>query len=322
MRTQRAVSGDLHPALILGACLSALVACSPPNVASNAGAQNRKDAASRLATLDTAIDSLPAPAATASQERPLPFAGRDSVTLAEWFEALQSELPAIAASDTVRAQFDRLRVKYDLPDDAMLYADFVRVRTAFEATRAGGYWGLEWRVTDRQPQSDHIWAQWRAVQADGADVPPTSAIAECDELSALFAFVARGLGLSKHSRVGLLWPTSNHTVAVWAFDMPPGASEASNHGSQHSRELRIVLPTSQIFLDSAQGLDTDGFDPWVQARIYHYTRRDAPADLRLPAPLARAFVHALRTHGRISSGELQSLRNRRAYAQRQAASRG
>ena len=296
----------------------ALAACSRPNGPTDADQAHRHHATPQRAALDTAIGTGRTSAKDTARGAPLPFAGRDAVTLAEWYDALQAELPAIAASDTVRAQFDRLRVRHDLPDDDALYADFVRVRTAFEATRAGGYWGLEWRVTDREPRSDEIWTQWQDVRTTGTDLPRSSAIAECDELSALFAVVARGLGLSRRSRVGLLWPTSNHTVAVWAFDAPHDAATGPDRGTGHRREVRIVVPTSQIFLDSAEGLDTDGFDPWAQARIYDYTRRDAPAGLRMPAPLARAFVQAVRTHGATSAGELQSLRNRRAHAQREA----
>lgn len=322
MRSQTAFSGYPHPRLALGFCLFGLfglLACSPSGDASIQAAVDRNGSTPHSSSApDIQKDGRPATATTPTPQRPLPFAGRDTVTLAEWFEALQAELPAIAASDTVRAQFDRLRIKHGLAEDEALYADFVRVRTAFEATRAGGYWGLEWQVTDRQPQSDHIWAQWRTLQTDVAEVPQTTAIAECDELSALFAFVARGLGLSRRSRVGLLWPTSNHTVAVWAIDIAAQTAAGANSGAQHRREIRIVVPTSQIFLDSAEGLDTDGFDPWVQARIFDYTRRDVPQDLRMPAALARAFVSAVRAHGMTSAGELQSLRNWRAYSQRQS----
>lgn len=321
--SSRRLTPRLPPAWVLGVGLCGLIACSSPSAPHNASNDARSEdtharrlPSVQIPTVRSASDSASTPR-PARQQTPQPFAGRDSVTVAEWLDALQAELPAIAGSDTVRAQFDRLRAKHGVPDDDALYLDFVRVRTAFEATRAGGYWGLEWRVTDREPQSDHIWTQWRGLQPAGTTVPQTTAIAECDELSALFAFVARGLGLSKRSRVGLLWPTSNHTVAVWAFDAPVDAT-AGPAGGPRQREIRIVVPTSQIFLDSAEGLDTDGFDPWVQARIFDYTRRDAPEDLRLPATLARAFVLAVRAHGGTPGGVLQTQRNRRAHAQRQA----
>lgn len=249
------------------------------------------------------------PAVPAPEAPPLPFAGRTDVDADALFAALGDTLPALAAAPAVREDWRRLRLRHALPEDDALYADFVRVRLAFEATRAGGLWGLEWRITDREPRSDAVWAQWRTAKAIADALPPTTATAECDELSALFAVVAHGLGLSRRSRVGLLWPTANHTVAVWAFDAPGG------------REVRVVVPTSQIFLDDMQSLDTDAFDPWAQKRLYDYTRRDA-AQARLPAPLARRFVAEVRRSGGLSRGELQALRNRREYDQRRAASAG
>jgi hypothetical protein len=167
----------------------------------------------RTASADTARVAPP-PMSSAALQRPLPFQGRAEVSVAEWLQAVEAEIDPIAASPTVRADYDRLLARHGLPRDDALYADYVRVRVAFEATRAGGLWGLEWRVTDQLPQSDRIWAQWRTARATGANLPTTTAIAECDELSALFAVVARGIGLSRRSRVGLLWPTSNQTGKV------------------------------------------------------------------------------------------------------------
>ena len=236
------------------------------------------------------------------------FPGRREVAVSELFAALSAEADALGRSATVRKEYDALRAEHRWRDDERLYADYLRVRLAFEATRAGGLWGLEWRVTDRLPQSDAIWAQWRSFRApNGGAWPATTAAAECDELSALFAVVARGIGLSRHSQVGLLWPTSNHTVAVWIVD-----------GAGDGRKTRIVVPTSQIFLDSAQSLGTDGFDPWRQPRVYDYARRDIAANATLPAPLARYFMAQVRRDGVRARGLLQGMRNRREYEQRHA----
>ncbi len=235
------------------------------------------------------------------------FLGHREVAVSELFAALSSEADALGRAQSLRREYEALLTKHRLRGDDRLYADYVRVRLAFEATRAGGLWGLEWQITDRLPQSDAVWSQWRSIRsADAAAIPMTTAIAECDELSALFAVVARGIGLSRRSEVGLLWPTSNHTVAVWVVGDTDGAERA-----------RVVVPTSQIFLDSVQSLDTDGFDPWGQPRVYDYTRRDVPADAALPAPLARYFLAQVRRYGTRSRGELQGMRNRRAYEQRQ-----
>jgi len=169
-------------------------------------------------------------------------------------------------------------------------------------------------VTDQLPQSDRIWAQWKALgSASDGTWPPATAIAECDELSALFAVVARGMGLSIRSRVGLFWPTSNHTVAVWTIQ--PATAASGNTPA----EVRIVVPTSQIFLDGAQSLGTRGFDPWTQPKIFPYARRDIADDHPLPAALARYFVRQVRRHAGEPQGLLQTARNRREYDQRMTA---
>jgi hypothetical protein len=46
--------------------------------------------------------------------------------------------------------------------------------------------------------------------------------------------------------------------------------------------IRIVIPTSQIFLTDADTFDTRKFDPWRQKTIYVYTRRDVPDSFVLP----------------------------------------
>ena len=240
-----------------------------------------------------------------------PFTGRRDVALQELFAVLAAEVPVLARAAPVRHDFERLFTDVVQRADEALYLDYVRVRLAFEATRAGGLWGIAWRITDQLPQSDRIWAQWRAVSLRDADSLPTvTAIAECDELSALFAFTARGLGLSRRSHAGLLWPTSNHTVAVWVVGSGP-------------RARRIVVPTSQIFLDAAQSLDTSGFDPWKQKVIYDYTRADVAPGTLLPAPLARRFVQAVQRYAALSQAELQAMRNQREARQwAQLSSRG
>lgn len=259
-------------------------------------------------TPSRATPAVPTVQATTTPPAPLPFADGRAVDAEAFFAALRAELPAMEAAAVVRDDWARLRKAHDLADDPALFADFVRVRLAFEATRAGGLWGLEWRITDQQPRSDRVWAQWQDAAASDR-LPLHTAIAECDELSALFAVVAHGLGLSSRSRVGLFWPAANHTVAVWAFAGADG------------REIRVVVPTSQIFLDGEQGLDTRVFDPWTQPRLYDYRVQDA-AKSRLPAPLARQFVAEARRSGTLSAAALQALRNRREYDQRVAASAG
>ena len=60
--------------------------------------------------------------------------------------------------------------------------------------------------------------EWRPTTED-LDPDAPSATAECDELSALFAFFTHRLGVDD---VGLFWPTGNHVVAVWTVEGSEG----------------------------------------------------------------------------------------------------
>ncbi len=288
--------------------IAASLACS----ALLAGCMRDGDAGTTLPVATPAAVAA-RPAAPAAFD---PFADRENVPVRDLFAALSREADRLSTSQVVRDDYRRLMRAHGLPDDDALLADYLRVRIAFEATRAGGLWGLQWRVTDQLPQSDRIWAQWDALAwpADGT-LPFSTAIAECDELSALFAVAARGMGLSARSRVGLFWPTSNHTVAVWTI-VPAAAPAAS---ASTPTEVRIVVPTSQIFLDSVQSLGTRGFDPWTQPKVFPYARRDIADDHPLPAALARYFVQQVRRRADQPQGLLQTARNRREYDQRMTA---
>jgi hypothetical protein len=242
---------------------------------------------------------------------PAPFAGREHVRVDELLAALTEEVAVLATSQDIHRDYEAFLLAFELDDSEALYLDFVRIKLAFEATRAGGWWGLTWDITNEEPRSDLIWAHWQTLELGAAPatidelapLPDTTAIAECDELSALFAFVAQRIGLSASSEVGLFWPTGNHTVAVWTIH--------SSHSSQakSDKPTRIVIPTSQIFLDGAQTIGTREFNPWRQKTIFDYRRQDAPAKLELPGALASAFVMAVREHGPRPQAELQQLRN-------------
>lgn len=228
-----------------------------------------------------------------------PFPDRDEVTVDELASAIDELADAIAESPDVRRDFLELAAAKGLRDTPELYRDYVRVKLAFEATRDGGWWHLHWAITNQSPNSDRVWSQWREVAAPSADAPAPTAIAECDELSALFAFVARKLGVRG---IGLFWPTWNHVVAVWT--VPGVQTEAGS-------SVRIIVPTSQIFLTQDDTLGTEGFDPWKQKTIYEYRRRDVKGEHRIDAELARFFVRQIAEHGRASSAELQRARNER-----------
>ncbi|NVB38171.1 hypothetical protein G6O69_10035 [Pseudenhygromyxa sp. WMMC2535] len=257
------------------------------------------------------VEPTPPPA----EQPPLPFADREQVRVDELLEALRDELDAVAASPAVRADYEAFLEDFELEDDdeGALYRDYVRIKVAFEATRDGGWWGLAWRITNEQPNSEKIWAQWqrldRASLTEGVSaptaptVPTITAIAECDELSALFAFVARRLGLGPRSEVGLFWPTGNHVVAVWTLDRK----------TEHA--TRIVVPTTQIMLSSDASLGDRGFDPWRQRKIFDYRREDAAPGLEIPGALARAFVAQVRAHAGEDQATLQAERAARELRQ-------
>jgi hypothetical protein len=298
-------------ALALG-CASAIVACAadPGVTAAEPDAiQARSPQPTEVRILATAAVSggdpvveRADPAEAAASEAPFdPFPSRDDVTVDELVAAIDAIADEVAQAPEVRRDFLGLAEAKGLKDSPELYRDYVRVKLAFEATRDGGWWHLHWAITNEQPNSDRIWSQWREPGTSVSDPasPAASAIAECDELSALFAFFARKLGV--HG-IGLFWPTWNHVVAVWTV---PGVQTES--GSP----VRIIVPTSQIFLTQDDSLGTEGFDPWKQKTIYEYRRRDVKGGHRIDAELARFFVRQIAAHGRASQAELQRARNER-----------
>lgn len=120
-----------------------------------------------------------------------------------------------------------------------------------------------------------------------------TATAECDELSALYAFLVVRAGVKN---VGLFWPAENHTVVVWVLY------------SVGAPVVRVGVPTSQIFLDESDTFDTKKFNPWRQKTIYEYTRRDIPDSFEIPRPLFDFFLQQADKYGGASSPTLQQLR--------------
>ncbi|HEV2194749.1 MAG TPA: hypothetical protein VGR55_04175 [Candidatus Acidoferrum sp.] len=191
----------------------------------------------------------------------------------------------------MRLGFQSLISAHNLSPDSVRYSDYVLIRLFFEATRDAGLWNVHWSITDQPPNSDNVWRQWHAVSKPSFWEP--TATAECDELSALFAFLVERAGVRS---VGLFWPASNHTVAVWVLKPPSG------------KVIRVVVPTSQIFLTETDYFDTKKFDPWRQKTIYEYTRRDVPDSFEVPKPLAEFFLHQLDKYAGATDATLQRLR--------------
>ena len=219
------------------------------------------------------------------------------------FRQLMSELEEIARnnlepSNILHDEFAKLQKTHGIAGDKRNYQDFVRIRLAFEATRDSGLWQIRWTVTNNEPNSDAIWRQWKnqtAPRYESEENAQATAIAECDELSALFAFIARSLGVKK---VGLFWPTWNHTVAVWTSM------------DKRGKPVQIVVPTSQIFIDPNATLGTKEFNPDKQKIIHDYSRQDVAPAFKIPVPLARMMITQVNKFGSKSSEYLQARRNR------------
>ena len=163
----------------------------------------------------------------------------ERVTLRDLIDGLEQIALELEANKTVKAEFEDLVKSHSLEGSNQQFLEFVRVRLAFETTRDGGLWGIRWTITNRDPNSIDIWYQFSQWNADENEFGQPTADAECDELSALCAVVARRLGVEG---VGLFWPTPNHTVAVWKTQ------------GLNGKKARILLPTSQIFLGREERL--------------------------------------------------------------------
>ncbi|HWJ47512.1 MAG TPA: hypothetical protein VNS62_07655 [Candidatus Udaeobacter sp.] len=191
----------------------------------------------------------------------------------------------------MRSSFLSFTSAYKISPDSVRYSDFVIVRLLYEATRDAGFWNVHWTITNMPPNSDQVWRQWKAVQTVSPLTPTASA--ECDELSALYAFLVERAGVRT---VGLFWPYPNHTVAVWVIRTVNGA------------EVRVVVPTSQVFLTVNDSLATRKFNAWHQKTIFEYKRRDAPDSFELPKPLFDFFLAQIDKYAGASDSTLQQLR--------------
>jgi len=220
-----------------------------------------------------------------------PHAAANGVPLTELLSGIRARAHTLENSSGMHGAFGNFLSAHHLSAASVRYSDFVLIRLLFEATRDAGFWNLHWQVTDQPPNSDLIWRQWAG--APGASAAKPTAIAECDELSALYAFLVERSGVKT---VGLFWPYANHTVAVWIVK-PMGGSP-----------IRVVVPTSQIFLEEADSFDTRKFDPWKQKTIYEYTRRDVSDSFVLPQQLVKFFLQQIDIYGGASDNTLQRLR--------------
>jgi hypothetical protein len=230
-------------------------------------------------------------ACVATAQTPAARNGASPPSLRQLILEIQSKADLLQNTAGMRESFHSFTAAYKLSPDAVRYRDFVIVRLIYEATRDAGFWNLHWTITDQPPISDQVWKQWGTLKH------PTparlTAIAECDELSALYAFLVRRAGV--HG-VGLFWPAANHTVAVWELH-PANAAP-----------VRVVVPTSQIFLDFTDSFGTRKFNPWNQKTIFEYKRQDAPDSFEFPRPLFDLFLRQIDRYAGASDATLQQLR--------------
>jgi hypothetical protein len=241
--------------------------------------------------LRTAIALLAGSYGLHAQTPAQPTTSPEGVPLAQFVRTIREKAITLENSSGMRLAFQSFLEAHHLPPNSVRYSDFVTIRLLYEATRDAGFWNMHWTITDQPPNSDRIWSQWKAVRRPSPSEP--TATAECDELSALYAFLVERSGVKS---VGLLWPTSNHTVAVWVLQPATGPV------------IRVVVPTSQIFLEETDSFDTKKFDPWRQKTIYEYTRRGVPDAFELPKPLVDFFLKQIDVYGGASDATLQRLR--------------
>lgn len=231
------------------------------------------------------------PICAQSQDSASSLRASHGIPLSQFVADIQQKAKSLENTSGMRLGYQSFISAHNLSPDGVRYSDYVLIRLFFEATRDAGLWNVHWSITDQPPNSDNVWRQWRALKKPSSWEP--TATAECDELSALFAFLVERAGVRS---VGLFWPASNHTVAVWVVRPASG------------KVIRVVVPTSQIFLTETDYFDTKKFDPWRQKTIYEYTRRDVPDSFELPKPLADFFLHQLDKYAGATDATLQRLR--------------
>ena len=212
-------------------------------------------------------------------------------SLGQLVSLLRGKAKILEGSSGMRLGFQSFTSAHKLAPESIRYSDYVIVRLLFEAARDAGFWNLHWAVTDQPPNSDRIWQQWKSVKR--ASALESTATAECDELSALYAFLVERADVKS---VGLFWPAPNHTVAVWVVHPATGPV------------VRVVVLTTQIFLEETDQFDTKKFDPWRQKTIYEYTRRDVPDSYEIPKPLFDFFLRQVDKYGGATDLTLQQLR--------------
>jgi hypothetical protein len=275
-----------------------LVACAPSST--GATAHNTTPATPVPAAIEPGKPArVVLPEATnPCAERPGPEAVTlpERVTLGQFWQAMAAQVERLDTG-ALQASYTAFARRHQLdPEMPGLRRDFERLWAAFEATRDGGWWRLRWAVTDREPRPHEIWKAWRGAPLERRFDAP-SAVAECDEITALFSVAARRLGVRG---VGLFYPTWNHVIAGWM----PEAISKRKHGSV------VLVPTTQIFLSCESTFGQTSFA--TPKHVYEYPLRDTPDDTELPTALAEHLLEQLRQYGEATPELLALIRTKRA----------
>jgi hypothetical protein len=170
----------------------------------------------------------------------------------------------------LRAAFRTLLQRHKLSEVDFPWEQYRSLRLAFEATRDGGFFGARWDITNREPSSKVLWS----ALAEGQPV-----VGECDELSVWMTEFACAWGVRN---AGLYWPTWNHTIV--ASEPKPG--------------VRILWPTTQIFLSCDSDLDPPEFNPRKQKRVFACPANSGAGAMEIRSAwvqdlIKRFAVHAL-----------------------------
>jgi hypothetical protein len=250
-------------------------------------------------------ETPPSPANASAQPPPEPCAGQagpdavalpERVTFGDFWSALATQIDRLDTT-ALRRGFEAFAARHEVdPSTPHLWQDFTRLWVVFEATRDGGWWRLRWDVTDQEPTSVVIWKAWMRA-------PPThafateSAVAECDEITALFSVTARRLGVRG---VGLFYPTWNHVIAGWAPEAlaRPGAKNV------------VLIPTTQIFQGCPSTFDETTFK--VPKHVYEFPKVDMRDATEMPPSLAHFLLEQVRAYGEASPELLALIRAKRA----------
>ncbi len=228
---------------------------------------------------------------------PPPVSLAEPVTVESFTDALVQQLDAVG-EEVVRPAWEQFTARRGIdPNTPGLSGDFRRLRLLFEATRDGGWWRLRWDITNQEPSSQRIFTQWEQGGSPLA-LGESSAVAECDEVSALLAVLGRRIGVRG---LGLFYPTWNHTIVAWA---PPQLVK------QHQRV--VLVPTTQIFLGCDAGFDATTFRTRL-TNIEEYPRWDVRPSRPMSATMARYLLEQVRAYAgaRLELSEL--MRATRAF---------